>query len=129
MITERAELELDASWAETGDRYLLKLFRDWVFHRHTDTGAPSVDWGFVVEALNKLDAGVPEKILLMSRDEMSMLVVSYREIKVLASCCLSLAPIGLRTALLYLTMVDLGSTRAIPVGVCVESLLCVQIPY
>eukprot|EP00959_Pyramimonas_sp_CCMP1952_P084393 1765269-Pyramimonas_sp.AAC.1 len=37
---------------------------------------------YVVEALNKLDAGVPEKILLMSRDEMSMLMVSYRDIKV-----------------------------------------------
>jgi PAB-dependent poly(A)-specific ribonuclease subunit 3 len=54
MITERAESSHDPLWAETGDHYLLKLFRDWVFHRHTDAGGPSVDWGFVVEALNKV---------------------------------------------------------------------------
>ena len=29
-ITERADLDHDPSWAETGDRYLLKIFRDWV---------------------------------------------------------------------------------------------------
>ena len=33
------------------------------------------------QALNKLDAGVPEKILLVSRDERSLLVVSYRDLK------------------------------------------------
>uniref|UniRef100_A0A7S0RCI7 Pan3 C-terminal knob domain-containing protein n=1 Tax=Pyramimonas obovata TaxID=1411642 RepID=A0A7S0RCI7_9CHLO len=81
MICERMDQATDPSWSETGDRYLIKLFRDWVFHRTTDTGAPEMDWGYVVEALNKLDAGLPEKILLMSRDEMSMLMVSYRDIK------------------------------------------------
>ncbi len=30
----------------------------------------------------QLDAGVPEKVLLMSRDEQSMLVVSYADVKV-----------------------------------------------
>ena len=64
-----------------GDRYLLKLFRDFVFHQCTEEGAPVLDWGHVVEALNKLDAGVPEKVMLMSRDESSMLVVSYADIK------------------------------------------------
>jgi hypothetical protein len=54
MITERAESSHDPQWAETGDHYLLKLFRDWIFHRQTDTGGPCVDWGFVVEALNKV---------------------------------------------------------------------------
>jgi len=54
MITERAESSHDPQWAETGDHYLLKLFRDWIFHRQTDAGGPSVDWGFVVEALNKV---------------------------------------------------------------------------
>ena len=32
----------------------------------------------------QLDAGVPEKILLMSRDEQSMLVASYADLKVCA---------------------------------------------
>jgi PAB-dependent poly(A)-specific ribonuclease subunit 3 len=46
-----------ADWAETGDRYLLKLFRDFVFHRLTPEGGPDLDWGGVVESLTKLDAG------------------------------------------------------------------------
>ena len=40
-----------------------------------------MDWSHTVEALNKLDAGVPEKLILMSRDEASMLVVTYADIK------------------------------------------------
>ena len=70
-----------AMWLPAGDRYLLKLFRDFVFHQVTEEGAPVLEWGHVVEALNKLDAGVPEKVVLMSRDEASMMVVSYADLK------------------------------------------------
>jgi len=80
-INERPEGDMDSQWSETGDRYLLKLFRDFVFHQTSEDGAPVLDWGHMIEALNKLDAGVPEKILLLSRDEMSMLIVSYADIK------------------------------------------------
>lgn len=45
-----------------GDRYLLKLFRDFVMHQVREDGSPLLDWGHVVECLNKLDAGVPEKV-------------------------------------------------------------------
>ena len=45
-----------------GDRYLLKLFRDFVFHQSREDGSPVLDWGHVVECLNKLDAGLPEKV-------------------------------------------------------------------
>ncbi len=49
----------DESWAETGDRYLLKLFRDFVFHQRVPEGSPGaggplLDWGYVIEALNKV---------------------------------------------------------------------------
>ena len=64
-----------------GDRYLIKLFRDFVFHQVNEAGGPLLDWGHVIEALNKLDLGVSEKIMLLSRDEMSMLLVSYADIK------------------------------------------------
>ena len=40
-----------------------------------------MDWGHVFESLNKLDVGVSERVLLLSRDEMSMLVASYADIK------------------------------------------------
>ena len=45
-----------------GDRYLLKLFRDFVFHQMDEEGRPILDWGHMVEALNKLDAAVPEQV-------------------------------------------------------------------
>jgi len=44
-----------------GDRYLLKLFRDFVFHQVGEDGAPLLEWGHIAEALAKLDAGLPEK--------------------------------------------------------------------
>lgn len=80
-INERPEFDMDPNWSETGDRYLLKLFRDYVFHQVNEDGSPCVDLGHVVESLNKLDIGSPEKIALMSRDEQSVLVVSYKDLK------------------------------------------------
>uniref|UniRef100_UPI0035900674 PAN2-PAN3 deadenylation complex subunit PAN3 isoform X2 n=1 Tax=Myxine glutinosa TaxID=7769 RepID=UPI0035900674 len=52
-INERPEFQKDPSWSETGDRYLLKLFRDHLFHQVTETGAPWVDLGHIVHCLNK----------------------------------------------------------------------------
>jgi hypothetical protein len=44
----------DPRWAETGDRYLIKLFRDYVFHQVDETGRPVTDLGHVLGALNKV---------------------------------------------------------------------------
>lgn len=81
MVVERSELLGDERWSETGDRYLLKLFRDFVFHGVDENGRPRVEWGGIIEALNKADAGVNERIMLLSRDESSMLVVSYADVR------------------------------------------------
>ena len=32
-INERPEFARDARWSETGDRYIVRLFRDYVFHQ------------------------------------------------------------------------------------------------
>ncbi|XJO76819.1 hypothetical protein BDV3_007295 [Batrachochytrium dendrobatidis] len=80
-INERPEYDLDPTWAETGDVYLLKLFRDYIFHQVDQNGAPLLDLGHVIQTLNKLDVGVDEKIMLTSRDEKSCLVASYRDLK------------------------------------------------
>ena len=69
------------NWAETGERYILKLFQDYMFQHHNGEGTHLVDWGHIFESLNKVDIGVAEKVLLLSRDEMSMLVISYADIK------------------------------------------------
>jgi PAB-dependent poly(A)-specific ribonuclease subunit 3 len=93
MINERPELDASQQmpgssttnpssvWAETGERYYLKLFRDYVFHQVDANGHPVTDLAHVLECLNKLDAGTDEKIALISRDEQNVLIVSYREVK------------------------------------------------
>jgi len=80
-INERPDFSHEPRWAETGDRYILKLFRDFVFHQVDEMGQPVVNMSHILSCLNKLDAGVDERIMLVSRDENSCLVVSYKEIK------------------------------------------------
>lgn len=80
-INERQEYEGDRNWSENGDRYMLKLFRDYVFHQVDNAGNPVVDLGHMILCLNKLDVGTDEKVLLTSRDEQTVFVVTYRELK------------------------------------------------
>lgn len=80
-ILERSEFNMDPEWSETGDRYLLKLFRDYLLHQVTESGSPWIDFAHIVSTLNKLDTGSAERICLSSRDEQSILVVSYHDLK------------------------------------------------
>ncbi|OCH91342.1 hypothetical protein OBBRIDRAFT_728936 [Obba rivulosa] len=80
-INERPEFAREPRWSETGDRYIIKLFRDYVFHQVDEHGNPVVNLTHVLTCLNKLDAGTDERIMLVSRDEQSCLVVSYKDIK------------------------------------------------
>ena len=79
-INERPEFGVDPRWSESGDCYVLKLFRDYVFHQADESGRPVMDLGHVVTALNKLDAADEEKIVLAARDGKTIMVVSYAEI-------------------------------------------------
>ena len=45
---------MDPAWSETGDRYLLKLFRDYVFHQVDENNDPVVNLAHVVSCLNKV---------------------------------------------------------------------------
>lgn len=85
VINERPEFEGDKNWSEIGDRYSLKLLRDYIFHQVDAQGKPVVDLGHIVTCLNKLDAGVDEKIELRTRDEQGSFVMSYRELKKLVA--------------------------------------------
>ena len=80
LIQERPEFGPNRRWAQSGDCYVLTLFRDFVFHQADGAGNPIMDLGHVVTTLNKLDAADPEKIVLVSRDGKSMLVVSYADV-------------------------------------------------
>ncbi len=53
-ISERPEFMLDPAWSETGDRYMLKLYRDYLFHQVDSNGAPWIDMAHIVQSLNKV---------------------------------------------------------------------------
>jgi PAB-dependent poly(A)-specific ribonuclease subunit 3 len=81
-VNERCDAATgDAQWSETGDRYLLKLFRDYVFHQADESGRPVLDFAHVVECLNRLDVGSPEQILLSSRDGISLIAASFEDLR------------------------------------------------
>ncbi|KAK4925041.1 PAB-dependent poly(A)-specific ribonuclease subunit 3 [Elasticomyces elasticus] len=80
-VNERPEHQGDRQWSENGERFFLKLFRDYVFHQVDAQGHPIVDLAHVISCMNKLDAGIDEKVTLVSRDEQSCFVVSYKELK------------------------------------------------
>jgi len=46
-----------------------------------EDGRPWLDMAHVLGCLNKLDAGSPDRLCLMSRDEQNVLVVGYDELK------------------------------------------------
>ena len=58
MVNERPELDASlagsgaanpsSGWAETGERYYLKLFRDYVFHQVDANGHPVTDLAHVL---------------------------------------------------------------------------------
>lgn len=92
---------MNQAWSETGDRYILKLFRDFIFHSIGFEGEPIVDMAHIIQCLNKVyfhsqkkntfeiicvvfssqfDAGSHDKICLTSRDEQNVIIVSYSEL-------------------------------------------------
>ena len=45
---------MDPGWSETGDRYMIKLFRDYLFHQVDENGAPWIDMSHIIQCLNKV---------------------------------------------------------------------------
>ncbi|KAM0524878.1 hypothetical protein ACHAPE_000983 [Trichoderma viride] len=80
-IDERPEYENDRAWSDCGERYMLKLFRDYLFHQVDGNGNPVLDMGHVLRTLNRLDVGTDENIRLTSRDEQTSIIVSFKDVK------------------------------------------------
>ena len=80
-LNERPEYENDRAWSEQGNRYILQLFRDYVFHQVDSQGKPVLDLAHVLACLNKVDVGIEEKISLTARDENTVIIVTYREVR------------------------------------------------
>ena len=55
---------MNQAWSETGDRYILKLFRDFIFHSIGFEGEPIVDMAHIVQCLNKVRASCPRHLPL-----------------------------------------------------------------
>ena len=79
-INERPEHSGTPAWSETGDRYILKLFRDYLFHQRLPDGTPVLDCGHIISSLNKLDAADDEQIIMSSRNGKDLLVASFSDI-------------------------------------------------
>ncbi|KAK4222342.1 PAB-dependent poly(A)-specific ribonuclease subunit PAN3 [Podospora fimiseda] len=82
-VLERGDLGLVKDWSEVGERYHLKLFRDYVFHRVDADGNPDLSIGHMISCLNKLDAGTEEHIQLITRDSETLIITTYREVRAL----------------------------------------------
>lgn len=80
-IFGRIESRIDINWSESGEKFPIILFYDFVFHQIDETGKPVMDLTHVLRCLNKLDAGVSEKLVLVTPDEMNCIIISYKELK------------------------------------------------
>jgi len=81
LVLERPEHEHNLAWSETGERYYIKMFRDYVFHAVDAAGRPNTNLSHILGCLNRLDAGSGEMIQLSSRDGETAFVVTFRDIK------------------------------------------------
>lgn len=80
-IADRSQLNAIHKWNETGDRYICKLFREYLFQQTDNQGRPVIDMGHILDSLAKVDVGTSETITLMSSDGSSILLVSFADIK------------------------------------------------
>lgn len=93
LLGARLDASADAEWAESGERYVLALFRDHLFRLDDPQENPSnADMGRIIDCLNKLDVGSSERLVLVSRDEQTALVVSYAEVKRALEICFLQSP-------------------------------------
>lgn len=80
-IFGRMESRIDINWSESGEKFPIILFYDYVFHQSDESGKPVMDLTHVLRCLNKLDAGIGEKLMLVTPDEMNCFITSYKELK------------------------------------------------
>ncbi len=80
----------DPQWSETGDRYLMKLFRDHLFHQVHNSGKPWVDLAHIVQTLNKVGSQCKSVWFHTTRPHHSLTLVLRRQwpsILVTSSLC------------------------------------------
>ncbi len=68
-------------WGGHADRYLLRLFLDSLYQGVDDEGRPVIEFARIVDSLNRLDVGHDSRVLLTGRDDGSLVVVSYADLR------------------------------------------------
>lgn len=76
-VTSYAKNADHPSFIETGDKYQLSLFQNFLFQQTTADGRPILDVGHVITALNELDVGSKQRIILASPESSSLYVSTY----------------------------------------------------
>jgi PAB-dependent poly(A)-specific ribonuclease subunit 3 len=104
-----------------GEQHALRLFREHVFQQVGESGAPMLDFGHVVECLNKLDLGTEERVALVTRDNATVLVAAYKELKLASDAAFKQllsakpAPSGApMSASLHSTVASAATAAALP---------------
>jgi|TARA_B110000208_G_C11456073_1_gene316495 PAB-dependent poly(A)-specific ribonuclease subunit 3 len=80
MLKLSTVLDRPGTFSETGNRYVLSLFRSFVFHQTGEEGRPALEFGHVVESLAKLDVRSDEEIVLSTPDQKSLIIVTYADV-------------------------------------------------
>lgn len=81
LLLNSALMNCPARWRETGINYHLSLFNEYAFQQVDFRGYVVVDNAHIIACLNKLDVGDSEEILLTSRDNRTVLVTSFFELR------------------------------------------------
>jgi len=80
-VLDRPEADTDPVWGSAGDGAVLAAMRDAVFHQTDEAGRPVLDPSHVIECLQRLDAGDPQRVLLPARDGQSVMTASWATIR------------------------------------------------
>ena len=81
IILDRPEYEHEAAWNRQGSRYILLLVRDHIFHQVDANGRAVENLAHILSCINRLDAGIDERVTLTSRDNSTVAIATWKEIK------------------------------------------------
>lgn len=70
-------MNLEQPWAETGDRYMLTLFRDYLYHQMSEDRRPWIDINQIIHSLNKLLDGSSEKVVVKKPNHRALISLYY----------------------------------------------------
>ncbi|KAA0166821.1 hypothetical protein FNF31_01196 [Cafeteria roenbergensis] len=80
-VLDRPEADVDPAWGSGGDKLVLAAMRDAIFHQTDESGRPRMDPSHVMECLQRLDMGDPQRVLLPARDGQTLLMADWATLR------------------------------------------------